>query len=83
MYIYKSTGRGIFAVGFYDPDGKFVTETVYPEYEAAAERVHYLNGGINPEVFGCVVEDLRAMTMNLFVMVEDLNVRLDRISKPI
>lgn len=83
MYIYKNTGRGVFAVGFYDPDGKFVTETVYPEHEAAAERIHYLNGGIDPEVFSTVVEDLRAMTINLLVMVEDLNTRLNRISKPI
>lgn len=78
MYVYKNTKEGVFAVGHYDPDGKFVTETVYHETQEASERVHYLNGGINPELFGEVIEHLYGTIANLNFLVEGLNRRLDR-----
>jgi hypothetical protein len=78
MYIYKKTVKGVFAVGHYDPGGKFVTETVYHETQEAAERVHYLNGGVDPELFGEVIKHLHATVANLNFLVEDLNRRLDR-----
>lgn len=37
--------HNLFTVGFYAPDGKWEPESDYPTREAAAERVHYLNGG--------------------------------------
>lgn len=77
MYIYKNTEKGVFAVGHYDPKGKFVTETVHCETREAAERVHYLNGGVNPELFGEVVNHLYAVVANINFLVEDLNQRLD------
>jgi hypothetical protein len=81
MYIYKGTEKGIFAVGHYTPGGKFVTESVHRETSEARERVHYLNGGVNPELFGEVVEHLYATVANLNFLVEDLNRRLDRVGK--
>ena len=78
MYLYKSTGKGVFTVGHYDPSGKFITETIHQETHEATERVHYLNGGVSPELFGQVIEHLYATMANLNFLVEDLNKRLDR-----
>jgi hypothetical protein len=78
MYIYNKTGRQVFTVGYYDPGGKFVTETVCPEKDEAAKRVHYLNGGVNPELFQEVIDHLYAVVANINFLVEDLNQRLDR-----
>jgi hypothetical protein len=33
------------AVGFYNPEDEFVTESRHPSQNAAANRVHWLNGG--------------------------------------
>ena len=35
----------LYTVGHYDPDGKWITESDHSTTEAAAARVHYLNGG--------------------------------------
>ena len=77
MYVYEKTGKQVFVVGYYDPKGKFVTETVHMERHNAAERVHYLNGGIDPDLFSKVSNDLYAAIANLNFLVEDLNQRLD------
>lgn len=45
MYIYLETEKGLWTVGFYAPDGAFEPESDYDSRMAAAERVHYLNGG--------------------------------------
>lgn len=37
--------EAIWTVGFYKPDGKWEPESDHSTPEAAAERVHYLNGG--------------------------------------
>lgn len=38
--------RELWTVGFYKPDGEFEPESDHENREAAASRVHYLNGGI-------------------------------------
>lgn len=38
-------GCDLFTVGFYDPSGRWQPESDHETSEAAAERVHYLNGG--------------------------------------
>ena len=44
MYIYESFETGVFTVGFYNPHGKFVSESDHGTIEEAAERVMILNG---------------------------------------
>jgi hypothetical protein len=84
MYVYKvNKDLDGFTVGYYRPSGKFVAETTYPERHGAAERVHYLNGGVNPELFSETTEHLYALVSNINFLVEDLNQRLDRLSKPV
>jgi len=83
MYIYEKTGSKVYTVGCYSSNKKFITETVHGSREDAAERTHYLNGGINPDVFSNMMEDLYAVVANLNFMVEDLNKRLDRAAKPL
>lgn len=41
----KSKGEELWTVGFYKPDGKWEAEGDYSTSEAAADRVHFLNGG--------------------------------------
>ena len=78
MYVYKvSKDLGGFTVGYYRPSGKFVAETTQPEKDEAAKRVHYLNGGVNPELFQEVTDHLYAVVANINFLVEDLNQRLD------
>jgi hypothetical protein len=40
--------HNLFTVGFYDPAGRWEPESDHSTREAAAERVHYLNGGRRP-----------------------------------
>lgn len=44
-YVYKQFEPGLWTVGFYDPSGAWYPESDHDSTEAAAERVHYLNGG--------------------------------------
>lgn len=44
-YIYIKSEPLLWTVGFYKPDGKFEPESDYKNADAAAKRVHYLNGG--------------------------------------
>jgi len=39
------TEPGLWTVGFYNPDGEFITDSDHDSKEDAAKRVHYLNGG--------------------------------------
>lgn len=41
----KQKGEEVWTVGFYDPQGNWVPESDHATAEAAARRVHYLNGG--------------------------------------
>jgi hypothetical protein len=45
MYVYIETEPGLWTVGFYTPDGKWIPESDHSEREDAAKRVAYLNGG--------------------------------------
>lgn len=49
MYIYERTERTLWTVGFYKPNGMFEPESDHGSAEAAANRVHWLNGGNSPK----------------------------------
>ncbi len=48
MWVYKRTNdpgeEWLFTAGFYDPDGKWHTDSDHDTREEAADRVAYLNG---------------------------------------
>ena len=44
-YVYIRSEPGLWTVGFYKPDGSFEPESDHESTDAAAARVHYLNGG--------------------------------------
>jgi len=47
-WVYVRTGHEIWTVGFYEPDsngGNWHADSDWHDQEAAARRVHYLNGG--------------------------------------
>lgn len=44
MYSYQKDEPGQWAVGLFDQEGKWQTESVWCTPEEAAERVHWLNG---------------------------------------
>ena len=49
MYVYLKTDRGVWEVGFFNPnDGKFISESLWNNPKDASERVHWLNGGTLP-----------------------------------
>lgn len=45
MYVYIKTDRQLWTVGFYDPTGKYQTDSDHEDREEAAKRVMRLNGG--------------------------------------
>lgn len=47
IWVYIRTEPGLWTVGFYAPDGQFQPESDHGSTDEAAERVHYLNGGVN------------------------------------
>ena len=50
VYLDFRSKAGCFTVGFYDPNGEFHPESDHDTQDAAAARVHYLNGGSRPEL---------------------------------
>lgn len=44
-YVYVQTESSLWTVGFYDPNGKWHSDSDHNNREAAAARVAYLNGG--------------------------------------
>jgi hypothetical protein len=46
MWVYLNSEPGLWTVGFYDPSGKWQPDSDHSSQEKAAERVHYLNGGL-------------------------------------
>lgn len=51
MYVYIQSEPNLWTVGFYDPDGIWHSDSDHSDREAAARRVHYLNGGNNLQQF--------------------------------
>jgi len=49
MYVYIKTETQNWTVGFYAPNGQWHAESDHATPAAAAEQVHYLNGGEVPE----------------------------------
>jgi hypothetical protein len=47
MYVYIRTEPNLWTVGFYDPTGKWQSESDHDSKELAASRVSYLNGNPN------------------------------------
>lgn len=45
MYVYIQSEPRLHTVGFYDPQGKWHSESDHSSREKAAERVYWLNGG--------------------------------------
>ena len=45
MWVYQSFEPGLFTVGFYTPDGEWVSESDHSDRDCAAGRVNFLNGG--------------------------------------
>ena len=43
-YVYIEIERGLYTVGFYAPDGKWIPESDHDLSEDAAKRVSFLNG---------------------------------------
>jgi len=66
MYVYIQSEPGLWTVGFYTPDGKWVSESDHTSKADAAERVHYLSG---PQT-----EDRRPLREALLVTL-DLEIR--------
>lgn len=46
MWVFIQSEPGLWTVGFYDPKGKWQPESDHSSSEAAAARVHFLNGGL-------------------------------------
>lgn len=45
MWVFFETEPNLWTVGFYSPNGAWNSESDHDNKQAAAERVHYLNGG--------------------------------------
>lgn len=45
MYVYIQTEPGLFTVGFYDPSGKWHSDSDHSSRAEARHQVAYLNGG--------------------------------------
>ena len=45
MYVYLQSETGLFTVGFFDPQGKWHTDSDHNNRLDAANHVHWLNGG--------------------------------------
>lgn len=64
-YVYIRSQPGLYTVGFYDPSGKWHSESDHDTDTEAGERVHYLHGGDIARKFDLVahtapvVEELR------------------------
>lgn len=50
MFVYIQSEKQLWTVGHYEPGGKFIPESDHDTTESAAARVHFLNGGKNPQL---------------------------------
>jgi hypothetical protein len=44
-WVYQTTEPGLLTVGYYDPTGRWHSDSDHTTREAAAARCNYLNGG--------------------------------------
>ncbi|GEN83608.1 hypothetical protein SLU01_19200 [Sporosarcina luteola] len=44
VWVYIQSEPGLFTVGFYTPDGSFMTDSDHANRDDAAARFNYLNG---------------------------------------
>ena len=49
MWVYIKSETGLYTVGFYKPDGEWVSESDHDYQSDAVDRVNYLNGGMRPD----------------------------------
>jgi len=58
MYVYIQSEPGLWTVGFYDPAGQWHSDSDHSTRNDAAERVHWLNGGMGatPEFPGVDID---------------------------
>lgn len=45
IWVYLQSEPNLYTVGFYTPEGEWMTDSDHSTKEEAAKRVHYLNGG--------------------------------------
>ena len=45
MWVFIESEPGLWTVGFYDPKGKWHSDSDWDDKAMARSRVHYLNGG--------------------------------------
>jgi len=45
LWLYRQTDQAVWEVGFFDISGDWCVESGHPQSAAAADRVHWLNGG--------------------------------------
>jgi len=73
-YVYIKSEPGLWTVGFYRPDGRWEPESDWDKAEDAADRVHYLNGGVNVVTLNEQVKELQnQMKSVLYSIGEHLN----------
>jgi hypothetical protein len=52
MYVYIKSESNLWTVGFYDPQGKWHSESDHNSPDKAAGRIAWLNGGKMPQTIG-------------------------------
>ena len=73
MYVYKKSLMDLWSVGFYDPDGDYIRESEYDKEEEAADRVHYLNGGVSEKQWKRLLTALDTLTATLAAGLSNLS----------
>ncbi len=70
MYVYKHTdtdqnGQWLWTVGYYEPNGEWQSESDHSSEDAARDRVHYLNGGSQPELLEAAIAAVNSDSGNM------------------
>ena len=77
MYVYIKSELNLWTVGFYDPNGKWIPESDHATPELAAEKVHYLNGGVTEEESRRVYDRIYEKFKDLFLKSNNMSELLD------
>lgn len=72
MYVYRKEDCGVYAAGFFSPEGEWVSESDHPSRGMAAARVHYLNGGIGAQQISMIVDQLASWLSDISAGIKDL-----------